>query len=169
MFIMKKPEIKLTISNRKDAKMIISTRILDPKQTGVVPFHTKNQLEGAKASERNGLIMIRTKITPEMEAILSNDDFPVEEDESKVTGEDGAIDEPEEKEEKEEEKEKVVTPKTLTAPEIDKMTMQQMKDFVAEQKIVIEGFNSKSASEMKAELKKHFNVEEVVTDPEETE
>ena len=165
---MKKPEIKLTISNRKDAKMIISTRILDPKQTGVVPFHTKNQLEGAKASERNGLIIIRTKITPEMEAILSNDDFPVEEDESKVTGEDGAIDEPEEKEEKEEEEE-VVIPKTLTAGEIDKMTMQQMKDFVAEQKIVIEGFNSKSASEMKAELKKHFKVEEVVIDPEETE
>lgn len=167
---MKKPEIKLTISNRKDAKMIISTRILDPKQTGVVPFHTKNQLEGAKASERNGLIMIRTKITPEMEAILGNDDFPVEEDESKVPTEPGEGET--EKEPTEEDKEKepeVVVPKTLTAAEIDKMTMQQMKDFVAEQKIVIEGFNSKSASEMKAELKKHFKVEEVVTDPEETE
>ena len=166
---MKKPEIKLTISNRKDAKMIISTRILDPKQTGVVPFHTKNQLEGAKASERNGLIMIRTKITPEMEAILGNDDFPVEEDESKVPTEPGETEkEPGEVVPPEKEPE-AVTPKTLTAAEIDKMTMQQMKDFVAEQKIVIEGFNSKSAAEMKVELKKHFKVEEVVTDPEETE
>lgn len=177
--------VMIEVTNTRDAFMVVATRILDPKQTGKIPFYNMRQLDDAQTAERNKLIQIKTEITDEIiealggvveepeepevptepegptEEVPEEPEVPTEEvpEEPEVPTEEEEtppeVEEGEDEEETEAEKESV----TPSATEIDGMTMKDIKEYITENDIDVPGYNSMNAGELKSAFKKALGYE----------
>lgn len=180
---------ELKVLNKKNATLVVANRLMAPKARQTIPFNSIQQLEDAIAAERNDLIKIESDIPENVKATLPSFKFGKRKTSVKeaLTNEE-VVEEldktksditeplPVQLPEKEEEDKDVEVPqieargfdledpKTISRKEIIDMNATQMKKYVKDHNLEIDGYSRLKSRDLTNEILKKVGYDELTED-----